>query len=181
MEGSPNTPLPITEFTTKAVRLQRPMARISCWGGWLGGVSGTAWFYHNELCSGRSCAWAPGFARAWTAEGGRRRICRTGYINGLVLVTFDTGRVHSRSQWRIPCRKDPSRLWPKFASACAWNGAPIAAFGLVTFSRSKVTLRITKGACPWDIYSLRVADEMFDRQTEWPYPTWTTFISESRA
>ena len=49
-------------------------------------------------------------------------------------------------------------------------------FGVVTFSRSKVMRRITKGACPWDIYSLRAADEMFDRQTEWPYTTWTTFI-----
>jgi hypothetical protein len=26
--------------------------------------------------------------------------------------------------------------------------------------------RITKGACPWDIYSLYVADEMVEWQTE---------------
>ncbi len=30
-EGSPNTPLPMMEFTTNAVRLQRPMTRIRCW------------------------------------------------------------------------------------------------------------------------------------------------------
>jgi len=41
----------------------------------------------------------------------------------------------------------------------------------VTFSRTKVMRRITKGACPWDIYSLSIADEMFDRQTEWPSTT----------
>jgi hypothetical protein len=51
----------------------------------------------------------------------------------------------------------------------------------VTFARSKVMPRITKGAWPGDIYSLHVADEMFEGQTEWPYTTWTTFISESRA
>ena len=45
MDGNPNTPLPITEFTTSAVRLQRPMARTSCWLGVIGGsVSGTAGF-----------------------------------------------------------------------------------------------------------------------------------------
>jgi hypothetical protein len=31
--------------------------------------------------------------------------------------------------------------------------------------------RITKGACPWDIYTLPVADEMLKRQTEWPKTT----------
>ena len=29
MEGSPNTPLPITQFTTSAAMLQRPMTRIN--------------------------------------------------------------------------------------------------------------------------------------------------------
>ena len=33
----------------------------------------------------------------------------------------------------------------------------------VTVCPTKVTDRITKGACPWDIYSLAGADEMFDR------------------
>jgi hypothetical protein len=36
------------------------------------------------------------------------------------------------------------------------------------FFRTKVMRRITKGACPWDIYSIAVADEMFDWQSEWP-------------
>src|SRR5580693_860024 len=40
VEGSPKTPLPMMEFTTKATRLQRPMARISSWlGGFGRGVS----------------------------------------------------------------------------------------------------------------------------------------------
>ena len=48
VEGSPKTPLPITEFTTNAVRLQRPMARTNCWlwETW-GSVSGTGCFYHK--------------------------------------------------------------------------------------------------------------------------------------
>src|SRR5579863_1139876 len=56
VEGRPKTPLPITEFTTSAVKLQRPMARTSCWprGGDVaetgGGVSGIAWLYHK--CAG---------------------------------------------------------------------------------------------------------------------------------
>jgi hypothetical protein len=36
----------------------------------------------------------------------------------------------------------------------------------MTFSWTKVMRRITKGACPWDIYSLYVADEMVEWQTE---------------
>lgn len=36
-------------------------------------------------------------------------------------------------------------------------------FSAVTVLRTKVTHRITKGACPWDIYSLADADEMFNR------------------
>ena len=69
VEGSPKTPLPITEFTTSAVRLQRPMARTNCWlpGTW-GSVSGTGWFYHKSARLGESGLWAPGFALAWTAE-----------------------------------------------------------------------------------------------------------------
>src|SRR5579864_5187668 len=49
VEGSPKTPLPITELTTSAVRLQRPIARTSCWLRWRdGAVSGIAWFYHKR-------------------------------------------------------------------------------------------------------------------------------------
>jgi len=75
VEGSPNTPLPMMEFTTSAVRLQRPMARRSWWPGGVGsvgGVSGIAWFYHRwgvlgQMGDGdfsRLAFVAPGFARA---------------------------------------------------------------------------------------------------------------------
>jgi hypothetical protein len=83
VEGNPNTPLPITEFTTSAVRLQRPMARTS----WRldvpgGSVSGIAWFYHKWATAGfRQCS-APDFVQAGTAEGGRLH---------MITVTFDSG------------------------------------------------------------------------------------------
>ena len=63
VEGSPKTPLPITEFTTSAVRLQRPMARTSCrLRETCGSVSGTGCFYHKWVLrmtagsAGRSAA-----------------------------------------------------------------------------------------------------------------------------
>jgi hypothetical protein len=83
VDGSPNTPLPIMEFTTSAVRLQRPIARTR-WLGLLGGVSGTAWFYHKFTLLGRQQGRVRrGFAQAWTAEGGRRHRSCHGYDNSL--------------------------------------------------------------------------------------------------
>src|ERR1700691_3004946 len=77
VEGSPNTPLPMMELMTSAVRLQRPMARRSWWVGLLGWVSGIARFYHKLPMLGLLCDrvwwrlefvatgicgdWAPGF------------------------------------------------------------------------------------------------------------------------
>jgi hypothetical protein len=43
------------------------------------------------------------------------------------------------------------------------NPHPSWLLDAVTVCRTKVMRRITKGACPWDIYSLTGADEMFDR------------------
>ena len=78
-EGSPKTPLPITEFTTSAVRLQRPMARTSCWlRDTCGSVSGTGCFYHKSERLGESGLWAPGFALAWTSRGGCRYMIFSG-------------------------------------------------------------------------------------------------------
>ena len=69
VEGSPKTPLPITEFTTSAVRLQRPMARTNCWlwETW-GSVSGTGWFYHKWSKGDDGCGIGAGLRLAWTAE-----------------------------------------------------------------------------------------------------------------
>jgi hypothetical protein len=53
VDGNPKTPLPIMEFTTSAVRLQRPMARTSSWLDAFGGSdSGIAWFYHKSTMAG---------------------------------------------------------------------------------------------------------------------------------
>src|SRR5205809_202381 len=70
---------------------------------------------------------------------------------------------------------------PEICAACAWKAVPIAEFWPGDLFALQSNTRITKGACPWDIYSLRIADEMVGGQTEWPSKTWTTFTSESRA
>ncbi len=58
---------------------------------------------------------------------------------------------------------------------------PMVAFGRSNFFPLQSNAQNYERRMPVDIYSLRIADEMLGRQTEWPYPTWTTFISESRA
>jgi uncharacterized protein YbjT (DUF2867 family) len=60
---------------------------------------------------------------------------------------------------------------PEIRTPCAWKAAPIVAFSLGDLFSLQSNARITKGACPWDIYSLSVADEMLGRQTEWPSKT----------
>src|SRR5580693_6041628 len=67
VEGSPKTPLPMIEFTTSATRLQRPMARIRSWAGWVvEGVSIRVFVPQMDAAGAR--VWAPRFALAWTAE-----------------------------------------------------------------------------------------------------------------
>jgi hypothetical protein len=56
----------------------------------------------------------------------------------------------------------------KLASRDARKAAPIMAFRRGDLLLLQSNGKITKGACPWDIYSLRLADEMVERQTEWP-------------
>src|SRR5271155_5242314 len=54
VEGKPNTPLPMMEFTTSATRLQRPIARTSsCRGGFAGADSINACLYHKSQASAR--------------------------------------------------------------------------------------------------------------------------------
>lgn len=97
MEGNPNTPLPMTEFTTSAARLQRPMARTRCLPGagfWVDSRvdSVTARLYHKWRFTDESSGLGvPGFAplarcarsgqaQAWTAEAAiPARVARRGY------------------------------------------------------------------------------------------------------
>src|ERR1700686_2846117 len=61
VEGSPNTPLPMIEFTTSATRLQRPMARTRSWlrGSGEGGCI-IARLYHKRLMLGQQSDWGDG-------------------------------------------------------------------------------------------------------------------------
>jgi hypothetical protein len=79
VEGSPKTPLPITEFTTSAVRLQRPMARTNCWSpGTCERDSGTGCFYHKWALSMTTVAAGAGLRPGLDSRGGCRYMIVTG-------------------------------------------------------------------------------------------------------
>jgi len=54
-DGSPKTPLPIIQFTTRAAMLQRPIARTSpSWEAGCSGISGTGRLYQTGEWSGKT-------------------------------------------------------------------------------------------------------------------------------
>jgi len=51
------------------------------------------------------------------------------------------------------------------------KAAPIKAFGRSDLFLVQSNVENYQSACPWDIYSPRIADEMVRCQTEWPETT----------
>ena len=60
---------------------------------------------------------------------------------------------------------------PEIRRSAALKAAPIKAFSLGDYFSDQSNVENYQSACPWDIYSLRIADEMVGWQTEWPEKT----------
>src|SRR5260370_20172586 len=60
VEGSPNTPLPMMEFTIRAIRLQRRMARTRSWRGAVAAGDSIARLYHKRAMLGQQPQWGRG-------------------------------------------------------------------------------------------------------------------------
>jgi len=115
----------------------------------MGGISGTAWFYHKFTMPGQqqwNVRWAsPELRRPKAAVS-----TSVGWVTGGNIGAWTNGCR------RVRLRK--SELW----IIATWKAAPIKAFRGSDLFPLQSNGRITKGACPWDIYSLRVADEMVE-------------------
>ena len=133
-EGSPKTPLPITQLTVSATRLQRPMARTSCGRDEVDEeASGIARLYHKWQRAGQSLA----------ALGLRPRLDSRGGCRHMVRCDFPAAEDHGSSECLrvVPHTREnplPVRSVADLTNACD-----------LSYQSNE---RITKAQCTWDIY-----------------------------